>query len=239
MTANPPADPVSPPWSLADEQALLSCVLSPNDGGAAALDAIADLDARDFFRPCHRSILEAARAVAERGAEVNLHSVASELRARGELEKIGDHEAAGVDYLNLIDSFPSGIDAALYADRVRKLAQLRALMTLGLNMTQDAAQAGADPREIMGRVERDLDGLRARDGRGNGLVPLSSVAPESVTWLWDPYIPSGKLTLLEGDPAAGKTWLALAFAAAVSRGRGLPMPMGDLHPRVRRGRPST
>lgn len=54
------------------------------------------------------------------------------------------------------------------------------------------------------------------------LVCFSDVQPEAVSWLWHPYIPRGKVTLLEGDPAAGKTWLALAIAAAVSRGWGLP-----------------
>jgi hypothetical protein len=32
-----------------------------------------------------------------------------------------------------------------------------------------------------------------------------------------PHIPRGKVTLLEGDPGQGKTWLALATAAAVKR----------------------
>jgi hypothetical protein len=54
------------------------------------------------------------------------------------------------------------------------------------------------------------------------LVRFGDVLSEVVSWLWHPYIARGKLTLLEGDPAAGKTWLAVAIAAAVSRGWGLP-----------------
>ncbi len=54
--------------------------------------------------------------------------------------------------------------------------------------------------------------------RAPRLVRLSDVEPESVEWLWEPYVPVGKLTLLEGDPEAGKTWVALAIAAAVTRG---------------------
>lgn len=50
------------------------------------------------------------------------------------------------------------------------------------------------------------------------VVRLADVEPEAVDWLWYPYIPRGKLTLLEGDPSAGKTWLALTIAAIVSRG---------------------
>ena len=51
---------------------------------------------------------------------------------------------------------------------------------------------------------------------------MADVQPEKVGWLWYPYIPKGKVTLLEGDPGMGKSWLSLAIATAVSRGKGLP-----------------
>ncbi|MFC2018737.1 AAA family ATPase [Chloroflexota bacterium] len=54
------------------------------------------------------------------------------------------------------------------------------------------------------------------------LVCIADVEPETVSWLWLPYIPRGKLTLLEGDPGVGKSWVSLAIATAVSLGRGLP-----------------
>ncbi|MGD0153134.1 MAG: AAA family ATPase [Thermacetogeniaceae bacterium] len=52
------------------------------------------------------------------------------------------------------------------------------------------------------------------------VICLSDVQSEEVSWLWEPYVPLGKLTLLEGDPQAGKTWVALAIAAAITNGRG-------------------
>jgi RecA-family ATPase len=51
---------------------------------------------------------------------------------------------------------------------------------------------------------------------------MADVRPETVSWLWHPYIARGKLTILEGDPGLGKSWLTCALAAGVSRGRGLP-----------------
>ena len=53
-------------------------------------------------------------------------------------------------------------------------------------------------------------------------VPLSSIDPEEVAWLWHPYIALRKVTLIEGDPSVGKTFLVLALAAAVTRGYTMP-----------------
>ena len=58
------------------------------------------------------------------------------------------------------------------------------------------------------------------------IVRLAEVEPEEVRWLWKPYMPLGKLTILEGDPGAGKSWLALTLAASVSRGWPFPGPNG-------------
>jgi len=43
-----------------------------------------------------------------------------------------------------------------------------------------------------------------------------------VQWLWHPYIPFGKLSIIQGDPGEGKTTLALRLAAACSTG--IPLP---------------
>src|SRR5437660_3636216 len=44
---------------------------------------------------------------------------------------------------------------------------------------------------------------------------LSTIAPEEIVWLWHPYIPLKKMTLFEGDPSAGKTYLLITIAAAI------------------------
>lgn len=54
------------------------------------------------------------------------------------------------------------------------------------------------------------------------IVRLSMIEPEEITWLWYPYIPLKKLTMIEGDPSSGKTYLILAIAAAITRGYTLP-----------------
>ena len=44
------------------------------------------------------------------------------------------------------------------------------------------------------------------------LISLEDVAVEPVRWLWYPYVPLGKLSIIHGDPAEGKTTLALLLA---------------------------
>lgn len=54
------------------------------------------------------------------------------------------------------------------------------------------------------------------------LTNMENVKPEKVRWLWEPYIPLGKLIILEGDPEVGKTWLALAISSTVTVGAAFP-----------------
>jgi hypothetical protein len=54
------------------------------------------------------------------------------------------------------------------------------------------------------------------------MVKMSEVKPRPVKWLWEPYIPLGAVSLLQGDVGEGKTTASLAIAAAVSTGAALP-----------------
>jgi len=50
----------------------------------------------------------------------------------------------------------------------------------------------------------------------------SAVAPRKVDWLWYPYIPYGKITVLQGDPGEGKSTFILNVAALLTRGEKMP-----------------
>ena len=54
------------------------------------------------------------------------------------------------------------------------------------------------------------------------LISMDEVPVEEVQWLWYPYIPYGKLTIIHGDPGEGKTTLILRLAALLSLGEPLP-----------------
>jgi len=47
---------------------------------------------------------------------------------------------------------------------------------------------------------------------------MDTIQSEEIKWLWYPYIPYGKLTIVQGDPGEGKTTFALNLAAKLSLG---------------------
>ena len=54
------------------------------------------------------------------------------------------------------------------------------------------------------------------------IINMQDVEATEVIWLWYPYIPYGKITIIQGDPGEGKTTLVLNFAALLTRGEKLP-----------------
>ena len=45
------------------------------------------------------------------------------------------------------------------------------------------------------------------------IIRMSEVDTQTVEWLWEPYIPFGKVTIVQGNPGEGKTTFALRLAA--------------------------
>lgn len=52
-----------------------------------------------------------------------------------------------------------------------------------------------------------------------GMYNMAKIETTQTEWLWYPYIPYGKVTIIQGDPGEGKTTLALNVAAALTSGR--------------------
>ena len=77
----------------------------------------------------------------------------------------------------------------------------------------DAANRPLAPSELTANAARQAD-----------LVCLSDIEHRPVEWLWQDRLAIGNLSMLSGDPGSGKTWVALAIAAAFSRGR---IPAGN------------
>ena len=54
------------------------------------------------------------------------------------------------------------------------------------------------------------------------IIRMSDVKLTPVEWLWKPYLPFGKLSVLQGNPGEGKTYFAMHLTAACTNGKLLP-----------------
>jgi KaiC/GvpD/RAD55 family RecA-like ATPase len=64
--------------------------------------------------------------------------------------------------------------------------------------------------------DQDLEAVKPKSLR------LADVTAERVEWLWNGWIPRGKLTIIEGHPGQGKSTLTVDLLARLSQGLALP-----------------
>ena len=62
------------------------------------------------------------------------------------------------------------------------------------------------------------------------LIRASEIEPKAVEWLWYPFIPYGKVTLVQGDPNDGKSTFMLTIAAMLTKGVALPFTEPNTQP---------
>jgi len=87
-----------------------------------------------------------------------------------------------------------------------------------------ASPSSADIRQPL---ELPLSELTPPAARQADLVCLADIEPRPIDWLWKDRLAAGALSIPSGDPGSGKTWVALAIAAALSRGREPAAPSGS------------
>lgn len=63
------------------------------------------------------------------------------------------------------------------------------------------------------------------------LKSFSEIRPEPISWLWEPYVPRRRITILEGDTGVGKTFLCCKLAAMVSSGQPWPWSLSPRRPK--------
>lgn len=53
------------------------------------------------------------------------------------------------------------------------------------------------------------------------LINMQDIEVEAISWLWYPFIPYGKVTIIQGDPGEGKTTLVLQIIARLTKGESI------------------
>jgi hypothetical protein len=106
---------------------------------------------------------------------------------------------------------------------------------------EPGARARPPDADVLWPDETDASSCAEQPPAGHGnarpaadavsLVPLATVRPASVRWVWEGRLPLGAVSLLVGDGGLGKSTLLLDVAARLSRGQlagalsGTPVPV--------------
>lgn len=62
------------------------------------------------------------------------------------------------------------------------------------------------------------------------LINMEQVEIEKIDWLLYPFIPFGKVTIVQGDPGEGKTTMVLQIIAKLTKGEAVLLPSGSDEP---------
>ena len=193
------------PHSEANEKLLL---------GALLLGAEAEgLDGSFFYFNSHARIFDAIARRKAAGRPIAPQLIAEDLGHRSDLAvRLGE----------ILDGAALVSDIDKYVRSLAHYATLRAIVRFAADLQRTATANGRPAAEIAEEARKALERLRGVRGRSAELTAYSEIEPEYVSWLWEPYIPAGKVTMVEGDPGVGKSFLTLGLAAGVAAGYGLP-----------------
>jgi putative DNA primase/helicase len=181
----------------ADRLAALGLAATTNPGGAGE------------WRPAYGAVLRGARVVIlpDNDLAGRRHAEAARSNLAGAASAVRVLELAGLG-----EKGDVSVWIAAREREGRTAAEIRAEL-------EELAAAALGSRHEPGPLAAAAP---AAGGRASRVRLAADVAPQAVSFLWHPYLPCGKLTLLEGDPGQGKSWIAAALATAGSRGQGLP-----------------
>jgi AAA domain-containing protein/DnaB helicase-like protein len=204
--------------------------------GSALLDnalmrgPLASLAVNDFVGSADRRIYALMLELSDDEVPFDPTTLAQILEERGHLDLVG-----GAAYLGFLieGAVPQPGLVEGHVRMMQKLSQLRRLRWLAENLAGGVSELGADPDQLLQELASAVQSLQAGHDLDGQLLPvgprnmsrrpdiltLSQVESKDVQWLWEPYLPFGMLSMLSGDPGAGKTYIALAVAAAVTVGK--------------------
>src|SRR5918993_5527388 len=223
------------PHNLDAERSVLGAILLRNDTINAAVEVLAP---EDFYREAHQLLLEHMILLSERGAAIDLVTLAESLTRADALDKVG-----GPAYIpRLVDGVPRTTNVEHYAQIVKEKATLRRLITEASKIASDAYDADRDASEILDEAERSIFSIAdARIGTGfTSLADLVDSALDTVEKLQQfkslvTGVPTGfydldhktsgmqasDLVIIAARPSMGKTSFVINMAqnAAIEAGK--------------------
>lgn len=197
------------PKDLEAERSILGAVLLSNDALDAAMKCIR---AEDFFLLLHRRIFMAM--IALRAPNVVIDNILL-LDALNRHEKLDAESTAYIS--TLADGLPRATNVEHYARIVREKSALRELAFRALAIEQEALAGADDVDVILDRARESLAAIPDADGGDwrKKLHRVDELPDGDSDSLIDRILPEGVI-FIGGSSGAGKTWLALSMARALT-----------------------
>lgn len=221
-----------PPHNVDAEASLLGAMMLSEEAISIVLDR--GLKSEDFYKPAHRHVFDAIRALSIAGEPVDPVTVGEELRRAALLDGIG-----GLDALvRLQNATPAISSAERYAKIVRDAAKLRRVINAASEIAEIAYSEPADVDKALDDAESRIYDVSA--GNVNeGAHVLSELLGESLEKIEERWnnpgqlsgVPTGfrkldeillgfqpgALHVIGARPGMGKSALALNMAVNVAR----------------------
>ncbi|HEV8309493.1 MAG TPA: replicative DNA helicase [Methylomirabilota bacterium] len=219
-----------PPHNLEAERAVLGAILLEP---AVLPRAIELLGPDEFYKDGHRKIYAAMVRLFDRSEPADVLTVSEELRRAGELEEVGGQAALAT----LMEEATVATQFSSYAQIVRDKAQLRELIRVAREMTEQGFEETEDVQSLLDRAEQMLfriaerrlhkAAIPVRDVLGPAIRHIETLyhRKEDITGLPTGFKDLDKLTagfqrsdfiIIAGRPSMGKTAFALNIAQHVA-----------------------
>ncbi|MFN0156297.1 MAG: replicative DNA helicase [Gaiella sp.] len=242
LPAAPSVQAIVPPQNLEAEESVLGAMLiSPTAIGSATEILVAS----DFYRDSHGIVFRAILGLWGKGEPVDAITLADELDARGELEKIGGRAKVA----ELAALVPAAANVDHYARIVKEMATLRGLVRVGQEITRLGLDRPGETADLVDRAEQSVFELAQQRVTGD-FTHIQQLLKEGFDRIMHLYevgadltgIPSGfrdldrltsgfqpgNLIILAARPSMGKSALALCIAANLGVRRETPVALFTL-----------